>query len=71
MERTLQLIGFNGFEQVVDGVGFEGAQRVLVVGGGEDDEGLDVEAGEQFETVEARHLDVEEEHIDWRAGWNR
>ncbi len=56
-------------EQVIDGVHVEGADRVLVVGGGEDDERQVIEAAmvdevlEDGEAVEARHLDVEEDDV--------
>ena len=70
LEGAFQLFGLDGLEQVVDGIGFEGAEGVLVVGGGEDDEGLSGEMREEFEAVHAGHLDVEEEHVDgW--SWNR
>ena len=42
VECALELFGFDGLEQVVDGVGLEGAQGVLIVGRREDDEGLAV-----------------------------
>ena len=64
LERALQLLGLNRLEQVVDGVGFEGAKSVLIVGCREDDEGLSSEAGEQFEAVHTRHLDIEEEQVN-------
>ena len=60
--------GFDRLDEVVDGVDFEGAECVLVVGGGEDDEGLHGEAREQIESVDAGHLNVEEEHVDGRGG---
>jgi hypothetical protein len=58
------LVGLDWLKQVVNRVGFECAERVLVEGRGEDDEGLSAESREQFEAVHARHLDIEEEHID-------
>jgi len=63
---AFQLFGLDGLEEVVDGVGFESAKRVLVVSRSEYDEGLDVQTGEQLESVKAGHLDVEEKHIDCR-----
>ena len=64
LERAFELFGLDGLEQVIDGVGFEGAQGMLIVGRGEDYEGLDGQTREEFEAVDARHLDVEEEHVD-------
>ena len=50
-------------EQVVERVNFEGAQRVLVVRGDEDDDRRAVEQLQHFEAVELRHLDVEQEEV--------
>ena len=65
VEGTLETFGAEGLEQVVHGVGVEGAHRVLVVGGDEDDyrglRGLD--QFEHFEAIELRHLNVEEEQV--------
>ncbi len=56
-----------GFEEVVDGVEFEGSHRVLIVGGGKDDvrqgDLFSDEALEDGEAIEAGHLDVEEDDI--------
>jgi hypothetical protein len=55
--------GVDGLEEVVDGVHAEGLERVLVVRGGEDDDGLGGQAGENLEAVEARHLNIEEADV--------
>jgi hypothetical protein len=49
--------------EVVQRVGVESAQRVLVVGRGEDHEGHGVERGEQIEPRLSRHLHVEEQEV--------
>jgi len=56
VESAIEGLGFDGLEEVVDGVYTEGLERVLVVRGGEDDDGLRWKAGEDLEAVEARHL---------------
>jgi hypothetical protein len=68
-EGAFELFRLDGLEQVVDGIGFEGAEGVLIVCRGEDDEGLGGEAREEFEAVDAGHLDVDEEDVDsWFGG---
>src|ERR1019366_959128 len=62
-ERALQLLGFDWLQQVIDGINLESPQRVLIVGSGENDEGLNCEPREQLESVQAGHLDVEEEDV--------
>ena len=64
----LQHAGFvEGLEQVVDGVDVEGAHRVLVEGGGEDDLRQPVlvldELLEHGESVEAGHLHIEKDEV--------
>lgn len=44
-------------------MGIEGAHGVLVVCGDEDDCGTGIDQFEHLETVEFRHLDVEEEEV--------
>src|SRR4051794_18933329 len=54
----------DGFEYVVDGLEVEGLDGEALVGGDEDDERRLGEAGEQprqVESVEAGHVDVEED----------
>ena len=43
----------------------------MVVRSGEDDDGLRGQAGEDFEAVEARHLDVEEADVGRMCGEGR
>jgi hypothetical protein len=52
-------------EEIVDGVDFKGLERVLIVGGDEDDGGcvLGRKAGDDLEAVLLGHADVEEEEI--------
>ncbi|CAM5254004.1 hypothetical protein SGLAM104S_02885 [Streptomyces glaucescens] len=57
----------DGFEDVVDRLEVEGLDGEVLVGGDEDDQRGAGEAGEQpgqVESVEAGHLDVEEDHVD-------
>ena len=61
----LQPVVRERLHQVVDRVGLEGLQRVLVEGGHEDD-GAGVRRAdmlEHAEAVQARHLDVEEHEL--------
>ena len=69
VQCACELCGLDGLDEVVDGVDLEGAERVLVVSGGEDDEGLMGEAGEEIEAGEAGHLNVEEEDVNGFAGF--
>jgi hypothetical protein len=55
---------FGGLEQVVQSVGFEGLDGMLVVGGDEDDERDGrCQAADDTEAVQAGHLDVEEDQV--------
>ena len=63
LEGAVEAVGAEGFEEIVDGVGVEGAHGVLVEGGDEDDGGAGVDEFEDFEAVELGHLDVEEEEV--------
>ena len=69
LQRALEALRAEGLEQVVHGVGVEGAHGVLVVGGDEDDHrrlrGFD--QFQHFEAIQLGHLDVEEEQV--RAGF--
>jgi len=56
-----------GFEEVVDGVGLEGADSVFVEGGGEDDGGRVFDEFEHFEAVDLWHLDIEEDEVGVEA----
>src|SRR6266487_2743725 len=64
-ERFGEALGLDRFEQVIDGVEVEGAQRVLVVGGDEDDGGevLVAHGFEDLEAVEIWHLNIEEDQV--------
>ena len=68
-QGTLETLGAEGLEQVIHGVGVEGAHRVLVVGGDEDDHGRlrGLDQFEHFEAIELGHLHVEKEQV--RAGF--
>jgi hypothetical protein len=68
IEGAVEGLGLDGLEQVVDGIYAEGLERVLVVCGSEDDDGLGGQAGEDFEAVEARHLDIEEAEVGGMVG---
>jgi hypothetical protein len=67
VERRLKSLVAEGFEQVIDRVGVESAQRVLVVCGHEHDFGhrqgrcVADERRENTEAVELRHLDIEQD----------
>src|SRR6266849_3393759 len=51
------------FEKVVDGIHREGLQRVPVVGCGENHDRLARQTGQDLETVQPRHLNVEKTHV--------
>ena len=60
--------GFDGFGQVIDGIGFKGAQCVMIEGRDEDDDwGLGAQSFQHVKAASSRHLDVEEQNV--RAGF--
>ena len=63
LQRALEAIGAEWLQQVIDRMRVEGAHRVLVVGGDENDGGTGLDQLQHFEAVELRHLDVEEEQV--------
>ena len=72
LEGALEALGAEGLEQVIHGVGVEGAHGVLVVGGGEDHGGR-ARAGridqlQHLEAIEFGHLDVEKEQVWGKIG---
>ena len=64
--KTLRI---DRLEEIVGGVLLESLQGVLVVGGNKDDlrQRCGVDHAHHFETAEARHLDVEENHVGAQA----
>ena len=72
LERALEALGAEGLEQVVHGMGVEGAHGVLVVGGGEDHGGRTrarrIHQLQHLEAVEFGHLDIEEEQVGGKIG---
>ena len=52
-----------GFKQVIGRVRVEGADGVLVVGGGEDDGRAGIDQLQHFEAIELGHLHVQEQQI--------
>ena len=54
-----EAFGRHGFEQVVDCAMLEGVDRVLVVGGGEDDVAAVEQLARRFDAAHAGHADVE------------
>jgi hypothetical protein len=65
VERAMEAGIVEGFQEIVEGSCFEGAQGILIVGGNEND-GWRKIAAEEFEKVEAvalGHLDVEENQV--------
>ncbi len=61
VERGLKALDGDGFEEIVHGVDFEGANGVVVVRGDEDDRGSVADQFENFEAIELGHLNVEED----------
>jgi hypothetical protein len=59
-ESAVELFGADGFQQVVDGIGFKGCGSVLYMGGRKNNRRND-SFGCHSETVETRHVDVEED----------
>ncbi len=55
--------GFDGLEEIVERVGGEGLEGVLVVGGDEDDVRVGGQVLQDLEAVHAGHLDIEEESV--------
>jgi hypothetical protein len=75
VERGQQTRRAHRFEQVVDGVEFEGADRILVVGGGEDHCRRRLAGGlarrqllGEADVVEAWHADVDQRQVDGGFG---
>ena len=62
-EGFVEALFGEGFEQVVDGVGLEGADGVFIEGGGEDDGGRVFDELEHFEAIDLWHLDIEEDEV--------
>ena len=64
-QGTLETLGAEGLEQVIHGVGVEGAHRVLVVCGDEDDDGglRGLDQFEHLEAIQLGHLHVEKEQV--------
>ena len=71
-ERRVEARAVEGLEKIVDRVRVERLQSVLVVRGDEDDgrpaRFVALDELEHLESVELRHLDVEEEEIGLRLG---
>jgi hypothetical protein len=69
VERAGETLRIDGFEEIVGGVLLESLQGVFVVGGDKDDlrQRRGVDHADHFETAEARHLDVEENHVGAEA----
>src|SRR5581483_2901710 len=67
-EGGFEAVGPVGLEQVIGGVDLEGAQGVLIVGGGEDDGHVAANQFKNFETIELGHLDIEEEQVGLALG---
>src|SRR5262245_53890033 len=64
VERAIQALALDGFQQVIDGIHGERVERVLVERCGENDERIRFELLEELETGERRHLDVEKYDVD-------
>ena len=65
LERRLEPLVVERLQQVVQRMRLEGTQRKLVVGRDEDDDRhtTDADRLKHVETIDLRHLDVEEEQI--------
>src|SRR5581483_1425844 len=64
VERAFQLRNLDGLQEVINRIHLEGAERIFIVSGREDDERLLAESGEQLEAVHLGHLNVEEERVN-------
>jgi hypothetical protein len=51
-------------QQIVDGVAFEGTERIFVVCGDEDDQGAAHQFRHDFEAVHFGHLNIEQEDVN-------
>src|SRR5258706_7174693 len=60
-----EAFAIEGFEEIVQGVDFKGAHRVLIIGSDENDawQGLIPESLEHIEPAELRHLHIQENQI--------
>src|ERR1017187_6152572 len=62
-ERHLEALRAERLEEVVDGVSVKGPHGVLVPGGHKDDGRTGLDQLQDLETIELRHLDIEEEDV--------
>ena len=63
VEGVLEVVAVDGFEEVIDGVDFEGLEGVLVVGGGEDDGAVGMYVVEDAEGESVGEVYVEEYEV--------
>lgn len=63
LKRASELCRLDWLDEVINGVDLKSAECIFVVGSGKDDEGLDFQFREQIESVQHRHLNVEEEYV--------
>ena len=63
LQRLAHRLDADGFEQVIDTVHLESLDGILIVGGGEDDGGVDGHAIEDAEGIAIRQLDVHEDQV--------
>src|SRR6185312_15046707 len=54
-------------QEVVDGLAFEGFQRIFATGSDEDDEWASCQSGHHFEAIHFGHLDVEQKDVNRTA----
>ena len=67
-KSCFEAVRAEGLEEVVDGVDFKGADRVVVMRGDEDDGGAGADQFQNFEAIELRHLDIEKNEIGFQFG---
>ena len=61
----LQPLGFDGFQQIIKGMLFEGLHRILVKSGQKHDVRpvFRIEHPDHFQAADARHLNIEKQHV--------
>ena len=65
LKRIFESRRLEGFQQIIQSVNFKSFERMLIVGGGENDDGQPFgrQRAQDLEPVYARHLDVEEKQV--------
>src|SRR6202034_2802075 len=72
LKRGMESLGADGFEQIINGVDLEGADRERVVGRDENYGAVRADQLENFEAIQLRHLNIEKQQVrlEFRGGFH-